>query len=107
MSCENKIDEFMSSIEKDKIMMETQFAHLESVVKEKDNLTYNDLVQLLSNFNTVSLMYNQLCNDLTLFISIFKSEDEQEIRIYKTEELVKLLQDKIDEVQKDEKKSNS
>lgn len=105
MSCENKIDEFMKSIEKDKIMMETQFAHLETVVKEKDDLTYNDLVQLLSNFNTVNLMYNQLCNDLTLFISVFKSEDEQEIRIYKTEELVKLLQDKIDKIQKDEKKT--
>lgn len=101
MSCENKIDEFMKNIENDKIMMETQFANLESIVKEKSDLTYNDLVQLLSNFNTTNLMYNQLCNDLTLFISIFKSEEEQEIRIYKTDELVKLLQNKIDKVQND------
>lgn len=103
MSCENKIDEFMKNIENDKIMMETQFANLESIVKEKDNLTYSDLVKLLSDFNTVNLMYNQLCNDLTLFISIFRSEEEKEIRIYKTDELIKLLQDKIDEVQKDSK----
>lgn len=104
MSCENKIDEFMKNIENDKIMMETQFANLESIVKEKDNLTYSDLVKLLSDFNTVNLMYNQLCNDLTLFISIFRSEEEEkEIRIYKTDELIKLLQDKIDEVQKDSK----
>ncbi len=105
MSCENKVSDFMKNIENDKIMMETQFAHLESIVKEKDNLSYHDLVELLANFNTVKTMYNQLCNDLTLFISIFRPDEEKEIRIYKTDELVKLLQSKIDEVQKD--KNNS
>lgn len=100
MSCEKNIKNFMESIENDKIMMETQFANLETIIKEKDNLNYHDLVELLSNFNTVKTMYNQLCNDLTLFISIFKSDEEQEIRIYKTDELVNMLQSKIDEIQK-------
>ena len=92
MNCEAKINEFMEKIEKDKILMETAFANMETILKENETINYETLIGLLSNFNTLQPRYEQLCNDLTLFITLFKPKEEQEIRIYKTEELINLLE---------------
>lgn len=97
MNCETKIDEYLDKLEKDKLLMETQFANIESIIKESEDMDYNSLVTLLSTFNTTCIKYEQLCNDLTLFISIFKPEKE-EIRIYKTEELIDLLEKEIEKM---------
>lgn len=78
--------------------METQFANIETIIKESEEIDYNTLVDLLSTFNTTNVKYEQLCNDLTLFISLFKPKDEQEIRIYKTEELFDLFDKEISKI---------
>lgn len=95
MNCQTKIDEFLDKIENDKLLMETQFANIETLIKEDEDMDYETLVNLLSMFNTTNIKYEQLCNDLTLFISLFKPKEEQEIRIYKTEELIDLLEKEI------------
>ncbi|MDO5849388.1 MAG: hypothetical protein Q4P18_07625 [Methanobrevibacter sp.] len=98
MNCESKINEYLDKIGNDKLLMETQFAHMETVIKENEDMDYNTLVNLLSNFNTINIKYEQLCNDLTLFISLFKPKEEQEIRIYKTEELIDLFEKEISKI---------
>lgn len=100
MNCEAKITEFLEKIENDKLLMETQFANIESIIKENNNIDYNTLVELLSTFNTTNIKYEQLCNDLILFVTLFKPKDEQEIRIYKTEELIELLEKEISKINK-------
>ena len=98
MSCENKIQEYISSLENDKLLMETHFANMEKVTRENEKLERDQLIGLLSNFNTLNIQYDQLCNDLITFMKIFKPETE-EIRIYKTDELVELLNQKANEVE--------
>lgn len=98
MSCDNKIEEFLDKIETNKLLMETQFAHMEEIIKENENLEYDKLVTLLSNFNTLNIQYDQLCADLTLFLSTFKPKEKQEIRIYKTEELIDLFEKEISKI---------
>lgn len=98
MNCKAKIDEFLEKIENDKLLMETQFANIETIIKENENMDYETVVNLLSTFNTTNIKYEQLCNDLTLFISLFKDKEEQEIRIYKTEELISLLEKEIEKL---------
>ncbi|WP_178648560.1 hypothetical protein [uncultured Methanobrevibacter sp.] len=100
MNCQTKIDEFLDKIEKDKLLMETQFANIETIIKENEEIDYENLVNLLSTFNTTNIKYEQLCNDLTLFISLFKPKEEQEIRIYKTEELIDLFEKEISKMEK-------
>ena len=95
MSCENKIQEYMDILEQEKIMIETHFANIERILKDNPKLDQQKAFGLLSNFNTLSIRYDQLCNDLIKFIKIFKGKDEQEIRLYKTDELVELLEAKI------------
>ena len=96
MSCENKIQEYINSLENDKLLIETHFANMEKVTRENKKLERNQLIGLLSNFNTLNIQYDQLCNDLITFMKIFKPETE-EIRIYKTDELVELLNQKANE----------
>ena len=91
MSCENKIQEYISSLENDKLLMETHFANMEKVTREQ-------LIGLLSNFSTLNIQYDQLCNDLITFMKIFKPETE-EIRVYKTDELVELLNQKANDLE--------
>ena len=98
MSCENKIQEYINSLENDKLLIETHFANMEKVTRENKKLERNQLIGLLSNFNTLNIQYDQLCNDLITFMKIFKPETE-EIRIYKTDELVELLNQKANEVE--------
>lgn len=93
MSCENKIKEYVDSLENDKLLIETHFANIERIIKENDKLEREKLIGLLSNFSTLNIQYDQLCNDLITFMKIFKPETE-EIRLYKTDELVELLNQK-------------
>ena len=98
MSCENKIKEYVDSLENDKLLIETHFANIERIIKENDKLEREKLIGVLSNFNTLNIQYNQLCNDLITFMKIFKPETE-EIRLYKTDELVELLNQKANELE--------
>ena len=92
MSFDDKVNEFLEKIEHEKIMIETQFADIESYIKDHDDIDYDKLVSILSHFNTLNIQYEQLCHDLTIFISIFKSKEEQQIRIYKTEDFLENYQ---------------
>ena len=78
-------------------MIETHFANIERILKENSDLNQEKVIALLSNFNTFNIQYDQLCHDLITFIKIFKP-DKEEIRIYKTEELIELLEAKVNEV---------
>ena len=98
MSCENKIKEYVDSLENDKLLIETHFANMERIIKENDKLEREKLIGLLSNFSTLNIQYDQLCNDLITFMKIFKPETE-EIRLYKTDELVELLNQKANEIE--------
>ena len=80
-------------------MIETHFANIERILKDNPKLDQQKAFGLLNNFNTLSIQYEQLCNDLINFIKIFKGKDEQEIRLYKTEELVELLEDRLSQIQ--------
>lgn len=98
MVSENKIQEYMDSLEQEKIMIETHFANIERILQDNPKLDQEKAFALLSNFNTLNIQYDQLCNDLTKFIRIFKDKEEQEIRLYKTDELIELLEAKINEL---------
>jgi hypothetical protein len=99
MASENKIQEYLNILEQDKIMIETHFANMEKILRNEPKLDQQRAFGLLNNYNTLSIQYDQLCNDLINFIKIFKSKDEQEIRLYKTEELVELLEDRLSQIQ--------
>ena len=98
MSCENKIQEYIGALENDKILIETHFANIEKITRENEKLERDQLIGLLSNFNTLNIQYEQLCNDLITFMKIFKPETE-EIKIYKTDELVELLNQKANDIE--------
>ena len=98
MSCENKIQEYIGSLENDKLLIETHFANMEKITRENKKLERDQLIGLLSNFNTLNIQYDQLCNDLITFMKIFKPETE-EIRLYKTDELVELLNQKANDIE--------
>lgn len=97
MANENKIQEYADSLEQEKIMIETHFVNIERILKDNEKLDQEKLIGLMSNFNTLSIQYDQLCNDLIKFIQIFKKE-EQEIRLYKTDELIELLEKRINQL---------
>ena len=98
MNYENKIQEYIDSLENDKLMFETHFANMEKITRENKTLERDQLIGLLSNFSTLNIQYDQLCNDLITFMKIFKPETE-EIRIYKTDELVELLNQKANQIE--------
>ena len=98
MVSENKIQEYMDSLEQEKIMIETHFANIERILQDNPKLDQEKAFGLLSNFNTLNIQYDQLCNDLTKFFRIFKDKEDQEIRLYKTDELIELLEAKINEL---------
>ncbi len=99
MSNENKIQEYLEELENEKLLIETHFANIERILKENTDLKEDQLVGLLSNFNTLNIQYDQLCNDLINFIKIFKL-DKEEIRIYKTEELIDILEANVNKINK-------
>ena len=96
MASENKIQEYKNALEQEKLMIETHFANMERILRDQPKLDQQKAFGLLSNFNTLSIQYEQLCNDLITFLQIFK-EDEKEIRLYKTDELVELLEEKVNQ----------
>ena len=98
MASENKIQEYMNNLEQQKIMIETHFANMERILRDSPKLDKEKVFALLSNFNTLNIQYEQLCNDLIAFIQIFKDKDSQEIRLYKTDELLELLENKVNQV---------
>ncbi|WP_458453293.1 hypothetical protein [Methanobrevibacter sp.] len=98
MASDNKIHEYLDTLEQDKIMIETHFANMERILKDDPKLDQQKAFGLLNNFNTLSIQYDQLCNDLINFIKIFKGKDEQEIRLYKTDELIQLLEEKLNQL---------
>ena len=79
-------------------MIETHFANMERILRDSPKLDKEKVFALLSNFNTLNIQYEQLCNDLIVFIQIFKDKDSQEIRLYKTDELLELLENKVNQV---------
>ncbi|WP_299524313.1 hypothetical protein [uncultured Methanobrevibacter sp.] len=97
MTNNTKIQEYIDTLENDKLLLETHFANIERIIKENDDLNQDKVLSLLSKFNTFNIQYDQLCHDLITFIKIFKI-DKEEIRIYKTEELIELLETKVNEV---------
>ena len=97
MASENKIQEYQNMLEQDKIMIETHFANMERILRDEPKLDQEKAFGLLNNFNTLSIQYDQLCNDLINFIKIFKGKDEQEIRLYKTDELIELLESRMNQ----------
>ena len=97
MASENKVQEYQNILEEEKLMIETHFANIERILREPEKLEKEKLFALMNNYNTFSIQYEQLCNDLIEFIKIFKGKD-QEIRLYKTEELVNLLESKLNQI---------
>lgn len=96
MANENKIQEYKNALEQEKLMIETHFANMERILADQPKLDQQKAFGLLSNYNTLSIQYDQLCNDLITFLKIFK-EDEKEIRLYKTDELLALLEEKVNQ----------
>ncbi|WP_406537056.1 hypothetical protein [Methanobrevibacter sp.] len=99
MASENKIQEYQNILEEEKLMIETHFLNIERILREPEIIEQEKLVALMNNFNTLNIQYDQLCNDLIEFIKIFNDDDDKEIRLYKTDELVDLLQAKIDQLE--------
>ena len=97
MVSENKIQEYQNILEEEKLMIETHFVNIERILKEHEILEEDKLFALMNNYNTLNIQYEQLCNDLIEFIKIFR-EENQEIRLYKTEELINLLESKINQL---------
>lgn len=98
MANEDKIQEYADTLEQEKIMIETHFVNIERILRDSEKMEQEKLVALMSNFNTLNIQYDQLCNDLIRFIQIFKDKEEQEIRLYKTDELIELLEKKINQL---------
>ena len=97
MASEIKIQEYLDTLEQDIIMIETHFANMERILRDNPKLDQQKAFGLLNNFNTLSIQYDQLCNDLINFIKIFMGKDEQEIRLYKTDELIELLESRMNQ----------
>lgn len=98
MASENKIQEYLDELDGQKLMIETHFVNIERILKDNEQLEQEKVFALLSNFNTLNIQYEQLCNDMISFIKIFKDKDEQEIRLYKTDELIELLEAKVNQL---------
>lgn len=99
MASENKIQEYQNSLEEEKLMIETHFVNIERILREPEPIEQDKLVTLMNNFNTLNIQYDQLCSDLIKFYQIFKEKEEKEIRLYKTDELIELLQRKINQIE--------
>ncbi len=97
MASENKIQEYQNILEEEKLMIETHFVNIERILKESEKIEKDKLFALMNNYNTLNIQYDQLCNDLIEFIKIFR-DNNQEIRLYKTDELINLLESKINKI---------
>lgn len=97
MASEDKIQEYQNILEEEKLMIETHFVNIERILKEPEKIEKDKIFALMNNYNTLNIQYEQLCSDLIEFIKIFKGSD-QEIRLYKTDELINLLESKINQM---------
>ncbi|MDL2270810.1 hypothetical protein LJC03_03265 [Methanobrevibacter sp. OttesenSCG-928-I08] len=97
MNYEKQIKEYRKEIEKDKLDIETNFAQIEEILKASDKMDYENLLNVLSSYNALDLKYEQLCDNYIMFLKIFNQEES--IRLYKTEEIVKLLEIKMQELE--------
>ena len=59
MTNSNKIQEYIDTLENDKLMIETHFANIERILKDNDDLNQEKVIALLSNFNTFNIQYDQ------------------------------------------------
>ncbi len=98
MASENKIQEYRNSLEEEKLLIETHFVNIERILRDEAKIEQEKLVALMNNFNTLNIQYDQLCNDLIKFIEIFDDTENKEIRLYKTDELIDLLQAKVNQL---------
>lgn len=98
MANENKVQEYQNILEEEKLLIETHFVNIERILREPDEIEQEKLVTLMNNFNTLNIQYDQLCNDLIEFIKIFGDKNQTEIRLYKTDELIELLQSKVNQL---------
>lgn len=98
MANENKVQEYQNILEEEKLLIETHFVNIERILREPDEIEQEKLVTLMNNFNTLNIQYDQLCNDLIEFIKIFGDKNKTEIRLYKTDELIELLQSKVNQL---------
>ena len=64
MASENKVQEYQNILEEEKLMIETHFANIERILREPEKLEKEKLFALMNNYNTFSIQYDQLCNDL-------------------------------------------
>lgn len=97
MTSEDRIQEYQNILEEEKLMIETHFVNIERILKKPEKIEKDKIFALMNNYNTLNIQYEQLCNDLIEFIKIFKGSD-QEIRLYKTDELINLLESKINQM---------
>lgn len=98
MANESKVQEYQNILEEEKLLIETHFVNIERILREPDEIEQEKLVTLMNNFNTLNIQYDQLCNDLIEFIKIFGNKNQTEIRLYKTDELIELLQSKVNQL---------
>lgn len=98
MSCENKINEYLKKLENDKLMMETQFAQVEELIKDDTDYDKDYMYQIISMFNLTRIHYDRICEDLISFVKIFDLEDKKEIRLYKMELIDELIQKEIEKL---------
>ncbi|MDO5823223.1 hypothetical protein [Methanobrevibacter sp.] len=98
MANESKVQEYQNILEEEKLLIETHFVNIERILREPDEIEQEKLVTLMNNFNTLNIQYDQLCNDLIEFIKIFGDKNQTEIRLYKTDELIELLQSKVNQL---------
>ena len=58
MASDDKIEEYMNSLEEEKIMIETHFANMERILRDEPKLDQQRAFSLLNNFNTLSIQYD-------------------------------------------------
>ena len=60
MTNSNKIQEYIDTLENDKLMIETHFANIERILKDTDDLNQEKVIAILSNYNTYNIQNDQL-----------------------------------------------
>ena len=68
MASENKIQEYLNALEEEKLMIEIHFVNIEKILKDNKSLDKEKVFALLSNYNTLNIQYDQLCNDFRLYL---------------------------------------
>ena len=56
MTNSNKIQEYIDTLENDKLMIETHFANIERILKDNDDLNQEKVIALLSNMISYAMI---------------------------------------------------